>query len=84
MSVSQQFKREARVALSLKAQPVWFRVTKWLVAIAAGVWLWRTPYFWACAIAALVLSLSLHLFWRWKTKGWTRPWGGWNDLVAGR
>jgi hypothetical protein len=21
---------------------------------------------------------------KWKTKGWTQPWGGWNDLDAGR
>jgi hypothetical protein len=27
--------------------------------------------------------LTLHFIWRWKTKGWTQPWGGWNDLEAG-
>ena len=31
-------------------------------------------------IVALVFSLALHFFWRWKTKGWTQPWGGWDDV----
>jgi hypothetical protein len=30
------------------------------------------------------LGLSLHFFYRWKTQGWTRAWGGWDDLPSGR
>jgi hypothetical protein len=77
-------KREVRVALSKKAQPVWFRLAKWVVILALVVTFWRNAYFWWGLLAALIISLLLHLFWRWKTKGWTRPWGGWNDLDAGR
>jgi hypothetical protein len=73
-------KRELRVALSRRAQPVWFRVLKWILIIALCVRFWRAPYFWWSVAGVFVLSLSLHLFWRWKTKGWTEPWGGWNDL----
>jgi hypothetical protein len=73
-------RREARVAFSRRAQPAWFRILKWTIVIALGVMFWRAPLFWVCLVAAFVLSLALHLFWRWKTKGWTKPWGGWNDL----
>jgi hypothetical protein len=81
---SNVLKREVRVAFSRRAQPIWFRVLKWAIAIPIGVLLWRTPYFWWITGGALAVSLSLHLVWRWKTKGWTQPWGGWNDVEAAR
>jgi len=49
-------------------------------AIAISAILWRTPYFIWWIFGALGLSLTLHFFWRWKTKGWTQPWAGWDDL----
>ena len=76
-------KREARVALSRKAQPVWFRVVKWIVILAVGYALWGGPYFWPVALGSFALALTLHFIWRWKTKGWTEPWGGWDDVEAG-
>ena len=80
MSLAKALRREKRVALSRKAQPVWFRVVKWIVFLGVGVMLWGTGSFWWALLAALVLGVGLHLLWRWKTKGWTRPWGGWNDV----
>jgi len=74
-------RRELRVAFSRKAQPVWFRLGKW-IAIIAFCWLmWGHPYFWPVLFGAFVLGLLLHFFWRWKTKRWTQPWGGWDDVV---
>ena len=35
---------EARVAFSRKAQPIWFRVLKWAIAIGVGWYLWRDPH----------------------------------------
>jgi hypothetical protein len=84
MSPGSTLKREVRVALSKKAQPIWFRVAKWTVILVLGLLFWRSPYFWWGLLAAFVIALALHAFWRWKTKGWTQPWGGWNDLDAGR
>ncbi len=84
MTLKSTLAREARVALSTKAQPVWFRLTKWIVIIAAIVWLWPSAWFWWYVFGALALSISLHLFWRWKTRNWTQPWGGWNDLESSR
>lgn len=83
-SVASALRREARVALSLRAQPLWFRITKWAVFLALAALFWRQPFFWWCVLAVAALGLSLHLFYRWKTGGWTRPWGGWDDLAAGR
>jgi hypothetical protein len=82
MPIGKAIKREARIAFSRKAQPVWFRVLKWAIAVAVGLYLWRTPYFWACILGAFGLALTGHFFWRWKTRGWTQAWGGWDDLAA--
>lgn len=79
MSLRNSLNREVRVALSLRAQPIWFRVVKWVVLLGAGALLWRNPHFWLWVAGALALSLAMHFTWRWKTRGWTQPWGGWDD-----
>lgn len=77
-------RRELRVAFSRRAQPVWFRVVKWM-CILTGVALFhdRNWFWWTLALLAAA-GLALHCLYRWKTKVWTQPWGGWNDLQAGR
>jgi hypothetical protein len=82
--LSSSLRREWRVAFSLRAQPFWFRVAKWTVFLGLAVVFWRQPFFWWCVLAAAGLGLGLHLFYRWKTRAWTRAWGGWNDFEAGR
>ena len=82
MSTTNVLKREMRVAFSKRAQPIWFRMLKWAIAIGVTAMLWRSEYFWFWILGALALSLTLHFVWRWKTKGWTQPWFGWNDLEA--
>jgi hypothetical protein len=77
-------KRELRVAFSRRAQPMWFRVAKWVVFAVLVMLFWRRPTFWWIAAAAFVAGMGLHLFYRYKTRGWTRAWGGWDDLQAGR
>ena len=84
MSIRDVMRREFRVAFSRRAQPFWFRVAKWIVAIGISVLLWGTPYFWLWILGALGLGLTVHFIWRWKTKGWTHPWGGWDDVEAGK
>ncbi len=83
-SLLQELRRELRVAFSRKAQPLWFRISKWTVAFIVFVMTYDLPYFWAYLLGGLIGGVLLHLFWRWKTCAWTRPWGGWNDLEAGR
>ena len=84
MSVRDALMLEARVALSRKAQPIWFRVLKWAVAISVCWYLWRDTHFWWWIGAALGLAVAVHLVWRTKTKQWTQAWGGWRDLDAAR
>ena len=80
MSIGRTLKREVRVATSRRAQPVWFRVLKWIVFAVLVTWFWSSPYFWWWIGSGVAAGLSVHLVWRWKTKGWTEPWLGWSDL----
>ena len=77
-------RRELRVAFSKKAQPPLFRVIKWIVFIAITAFIRRTRFFWPWVVGLPLLGVAIHLIYRWKTRGWTRPWGGWTDLEAGR
>jgi hypothetical protein len=83
-TLTHTLRREVRVAFSRQAQPVWFRVTKW-IGVLAGIALFHDrPWFWWSLAGVAVAGFGLHFFYRWKTKHWTRAWGGWNDLEAGR
>ena len=75
-------RREMRVALSLQAQPLWFRVLKWVALIGFVARYHGAPWFWTFMIGCFVMCLGLHFFYRWKTLAWTRSWGGWNDVRA--
>ena len=85
MSAGHFIQRELRVALSRRAQSLRFRLIKWLVIIGLIAMFWRAPLFWWCLLGAIVLALVGHFTWRWKTRGWTQPWGGWDDVeTAGK
>lgn len=76
--------RELSVAFSLKTQPLWMRALKWTVPIGVTLLLRDTRFFWWWILGLPALGVALHLFYRWKTAGWTRPWGGWDDVSASR
>jgi hypothetical protein len=76
----QLIRREVQVAFSLKAQPVWFRLIKWSVILFVTARYRRRWWFAYGVCAALAAALTLHGFYRWKTHGWTRAWGGWDDV----
>jgi len=83
-TLAQALRREARVAFSRHAQPVWFRIVKW-TCIVVGVALFHDQrWFWWTLASLATAGTLVHLLYRWKTKTWTRAWGGWNDLEAGR
>jgi hypothetical protein len=77
-------RREFRVAFSPRGQPVWFRIVKW-TCIFTGVILFHDHrWFWWTLAGLAVAGAAIHFLYRRKTKTWTRAWGGWNDLAAGR
>jgi len=77
-------RRELRVAFSPHAQPVWFRVVKWTCILAGVLVFHDRSWFWWTLAGLAAAGTLLHFFYRWKTNGWTRAWGGWNDVAAGR
>jgi hypothetical protein len=81
--VREALARELRVAFSTRAQPVWFRALKWLVLLAVTRRLRGTRQRVAWIGGDILAGLSVHLLHRRKTEAWTRPWGGWDDLLAG-
>ena len=81
---STAIRREFRVAFSRRAQPAWFRIMKW-TSILTGVALFRDRgWFWWTLAGLALAGCGVHLLYRRKTRTWTRAWGGWNDLAAGR
>ncbi len=82
--MNQILKRELRVVFSKRARPPAFRIIKWIVIITLVGLFHRHRYFWPGVAGLLFAGVALHLFYRWKTHGWTRPWGKWNDLDAGK
>ncbi len=75
-------RREMRVALSLKAQPLWFRILKWVAFLAFTARYHAATWFWPVMAVCFVAALCLHFLYRWTTRAWTRSWGGWNDVRA--
>jgi hypothetical protein len=74
--------REVQVAFSPRAQPHWFRLIKWSIIIVATARYRQRAWFPYVVSSTLIIALSLHFFYRWKTQGWTRAWGGWDDVAA--
>ena len=72
-------KREIQVAFSRRAQPVWFRLIKWTALVWATKRYRHTQAFRVWMVRLFGAALGLHCFYRMKTKGWTKAWGGWND-----
>lgn len=77
-------RREFRVAFSKRAQPVWFRIVKWTVIITGAALFHDRAWFWWTLASLAVAGTVVHFIYRRKTHVWTRAWGGWNDLAAGR
>jgi 2-polyprenyl-6-methoxyphenol hydroxylase-like FAD-dependent oxidoreductase len=77
-------KRELRVAFSEERSPASLRVAKWIAILAVARRLSGTRWFWPWVLGLPLAGLATHLVYRHKTRGWTRPWGGWQDVEAGR
>ena len=41
---------------------------------------YQSRTYWLIVLAILVACLLVHMLYRIKTKAWSQPWGGWNDV----
>jgi hypothetical protein len=80
----EQIRRELRVMFSTQGQPIPLRVAKWAVFLAVAWRLYGTRWFRVWVFGLPLLGLGTHVFYRYMTRGWTKPWGGWNDVEAAR
>jgi len=72
------------VACSRRAQPVWFRIVKWIGILVGAARFHEQGWSW-WALAGLATAVTfVPVLYRWKTETWTRAWGGRNNLEAGR
>lgn len=78
MILSKTIKREIEVAFSKHAQPVWFRIIKYIVLGGLIYFLWGSEWLWPILGGIFILGLSLHFWYRYKTKGWTKTYGAWD------
>jgi hypothetical protein len=76
-SFKRVLRREIEVAFSKKVQSPLIRFIKYII-LAFLIYLFRNnKIFWWILGIALALSLVIHFFTRYKTKGWTQSWGLW-------
>lgn len=70
--------RELEVAFSRQSQPIWFRVSKYLL-LAAVIYAFRgSVELWLVIAGLLVAAMILHFWYRHKTQAWTRSYGMWS------
>ncbi len=77
MPLNKIIKRELQVAFAKDAQPVWFRLVKYLLLLGFVCFFWRSKLFWMVVLVVAILSFALHFWFRYKTEGWTKSYGMW-------
>ena len=83
-TLAETIDNELRVVISKNRSPLPLRIAKWVFFLAIARRLYGTRWFRAWVFGLPVAGLATHLLYRRMTHGWTRPWGGWKDLEAGR
>ena len=77
MQLPKSIQRELEVAFSKDAQPVWFRIVKYLLLGGLAYFLWGTKLLWIILLVVFAVGTSLHFWFRYKTQGWTKSYGLW-------
>jgi len=75
-------RREWQVISSRRRSPLPLRLAKWIVFLAITWRLHGTKWFEIWVFGLPLAGMATHLLYRHKTRGWTRPWGGWKDVEA--
>jgi polyferredoxin len=55
-----------------------------ILCIGVAFALAGSGFFWYWVAGLPVIGTLVHFLYRWRTRGWRRPWGGWHDVDAGR
>ncbi len=82
MKARDWYTREKYVVIH--GQTAKFRLVKYaiILAVAAGIYLWQGWAVLGIAFGcAFILSIGIHLLFRWKTKAWTQDWGPYKKLT---
>src|SRR5687767_10792502 len=84
-NLERTIRREIKVAFSKHTQPAAFRVIKWALLVLYICLSWHKPYFVSMLAGLVGVALIMHFFYRYKTRGWTKSFGGWDyDKVFGK
>lgn len=81
MRFSKTIKREIEVAFSKNAQPIWFRILKYILLVCLIYFLWGTNLLWIILLSLFSLGMLLHFWYRYKTHGWTKSYGLWKHEI---
>jgi hypothetical protein len=76
-------KREMEVAFSKQAQPVWFRITKYVLLGCILYFFWGTKLLAIILLTLSAFSIFLHFWYRYKTSRWTKSYGLWKHDKKG-
>jgi hypothetical protein len=82
MRLKELLRREMYVVVH--GQTARFRIVKWIVILAAGslLFAWIGPALTGKLFVVLaVFGILIHFLFRFKTKGWTRPWGPYKRVL---
>ena len=77
--MQETIKREFEIVFSKHSQPLWFRITKWVVYLGPAYYLYGSKWFWLWMVGWPIIGLTMHFVYRWKTKEWTKSWRGWDS-----
>ena len=81
-TLAETVQKELRVVISRNRSPLPLRIAKWALFLAISRRLYGTRWFWIWVFGLPLVGLATHLLYRYKTHGWTKPWGGWKDVEA--
>ena len=75
--MNKTIRRELQVAFSKRSQTPLFRILKYLVLLTLIYFFRKSKWFWIIFGVTVILSFALHFWYRYKTRSWTRSFGGW-------
>jgi len=77
VKLSKTVKREIEVAFSKHAQPIWFRIFKYIFLAGILYIFWGSKWLWISLVIMFTSGILLHFWYRHKTHGWTKSYGLW-------